>query len=338
MRILFLDIDGVLNSRRFFEVDSKRAHRKARGTAKAQDPVAAIDPVAVAYLNTVVARTGCKIVISSTWRNHHFPEEIAGFLRERGFVGEVIDATPKIERGIEIVPRGEEIAMWLREHPDVVDYAIVDDQDDMGELRYRLVQTTSAEGLGLHEAEQLVRGIGRRHDAHLCKDDYEALATPGTEIHVGTDCGTTVVIWAPPACECMCGTLSTPHERGVPDACEYHEHHCESCHERVPRAAARCPSAKEPEMKDNCNPELRERGETVLITSKIAPEKLTTWVRKVAELSGQRVGWYYHNDRVRMIVCCLGDRAKVETAIAVLLPEHNELFRAAQAMDGKLYN
>lgn len=240
-RVLFLDIDGVLNSRRFFGVSSKSARWKAHGAAKAHDPVANIDPVAVAYLNSVVVRTGCKVVVSSAWRYQHTPEEIAGLLRARGFVGEVVGATPKIERGDEVVPRGDEVAAWLREHPGVESYAIVDDDDDMGALGHYLVQTTREGGLGVAEAEQLARILGRRLDVHLCADDYEALAAPGTTLHVGFGCGTKVVIWAPPASACAgrsrrrtnaeCRTLASITTTTASRATS------------TPRAAARRPSA-----------------------------------------------------------------------------------------------
>ena len=64
----------------------------------------------------------------------------------------------------------------------------------------------------------------------------------------------------------------------------------------------------------------------------------TALVRKIAEQSGQCVGWHYHEDDVRMVVKCLGDRAGVEAVILTLLPEHNALFRAAQAKQGIYYN
>lgn len=92
------------------------------------------------------------------------------------------------------------------------------------------------------------------------------------------------------------------------------------------------------QLQEFCEDNVREYGEIVLVTSTIAPDDLTMLVRKIAEQSGQRVGWHYHEDDVRMVVRCLGDRERVEAVILTLLPEHNDLFRAAQAERGVYYN
>lgn len=38
-----------------------------------------------------------------------------------------------------------------------------------------------------------------------------------------------VAIEGAPEHECMCGTFTEPHERGC-EGCEYHDHHCATCH------------------------------------------------------------------------------------------------------------
>jgi hypothetical protein len=87
---------------------------------------------------------------------------------------------------------------------------------------------------------------------------------------------------------------------------------------------------------DNTELNARERGEIVFVTSLVGPQELTAWVRRVADRSGQLVDWHY--DGARMVVRCRGDRAEAESAILALLPEHNTLFRAAQAARGVFYN
>lgn len=75
--IVFLDIDGVLNSAAFFAVSSKRKFRRAKGTAKQELVLtrdlaafaAMIDKVAMARLNRILTTTGALVVVSSSWRH-----------------------------------------------------------------------------------------------------------------------------------------------------------------------------------------------------------------------------------------------------------------------------
>lgn len=157
-KILFLDMDGVVNSAEWFNVISKRAYRRARGRAKAVGRsrgtfVHMIDPAAVRLLNVIVAggwgTPAAKVVLSSSWRIPWTHRQVQGMLRERGFRGRLIDSTPKSVRpppGQEHA-RGHEIQRWLDRHPSVESFVILDDADDMAHLCPRLVQTTWARGL-----------------------------------------------------------------------------------------------------------------------------------------------------------------------------------------------
>ncbi len=164
MRVLFLDMDGVVNSARYFEVLSKRQYRKARGKAKAEGRerktfVDMIDPDAVPHLNAIVERTGCKVVISSSWRTPWTYAEIESMLRSRGFRGSVIGSTPtKIAASgpPRETQRGTEIQAWLDGYPEVEAFAILDDSDDMAHLLPRLVLTTWARGLEAEHVESVV--------------------------------------------------------------------------------------------------------------------------------------------------------------------------------------
>jgi hypothetical protein len=81
---------------------------------------------------------GVQVVLSSAWRITHTHKEAADAL---GLP--IIDATPNLG-----TKRGEEIAAWLERHPEVTDYAIVDDDGDMlpGQM-HRFVQTSGHEGM-----------------------------------------------------------------------------------------------------------------------------------------------------------------------------------------------
>ncbi len=174
MKILFLDMDGVVNSMQWFEVTSKRAWRKTKGEAKAasrEDLVAfgehMIDPAAVEYLNRIVERTDCKIVMSSSWRNIFALESIRGMLKRAGLAepAAIIDKTPNEDYwAVEDHPptphpyeRGYEIDAWMRENLTTkTAFAILDDGSDMAHLRDKLVRTDLLYGITAADAERAI--------------------------------------------------------------------------------------------------------------------------------------------------------------------------------------
>lgn len=141
MKVLFLDIDGVLNSHRTayafggfpFDVEKHR-HR--------------FDEVAIALVRNVVTAAGAQIVLSSSWRNDKDWERIGP-----GLGLTIMDRTPTLPG-----KRGEEIAVWLQAHPEVESYVILDDDGDMlDEQRERFVQTTHEDGLTYELALRIAR-------------------------------------------------------------------------------------------------------------------------------------------------------------------------------------
>jgi hypothetical protein len=143
MKVLFLDIDGVLNSTDFLQRKAARNGGRVIGTDH-------IDPDAVSRLNTIIAMTDCKVVVSSVWRFNKTPDELYLHLRKHGFVGEVIGSTPQnAKKGYE---RGHEIQEWLdtvgQQFEEPVEcFVILDDDSDMVHLLHRLVKTKFANGL-----------------------------------------------------------------------------------------------------------------------------------------------------------------------------------------------
>jgi hypothetical protein len=129
VKIIFLDIDGVLNSQVWF----KKQHELREQTGEKESwPDGYIDPEAVEILNELVPH--CKFVISSTWRHSTF--NLGELLKKKGFKGEIIGQTPD---GCRCCVRGNEIQSWLKEnvkllgvkyYKDFKDYAIIDDDDD----------------------------------------------------------------------------------------------------------------------------------------------------------------------------------------------------------------
>lgn len=146
LRVVFLDIDGVLNSDRYVR---ERPPAPA-GTFWSVDD---LDPVGIEALNRIVERTGAKFVLSSSWRHHHTLEEITVLFRTRGFVGELIDVTPRLFGE----PRGAEIRTWLcvQTAPPAA-FAVLDDDAATNDLEPFWVRTDPAYGVAASDVERLV--------------------------------------------------------------------------------------------------------------------------------------------------------------------------------------
>ena len=166
MNVLFLDIDGVLNHEHLYRA------RKASGEQWPRHEQW-IDRACVVRLNRVVAATGARVVISSSWRCYlggHEP--VAAVLRECGFAGDVIDATPDLSGRPEgalihrSVDRWDEIEAWLLAHPEVSRYVILDDCA-MNAPHDVFVRTDIEDGLTDADVDRAVR---------VLSDDWQALS------------------------------------------------------------------------------------------------------------------------------------------------------------------
>jgi hypothetical protein len=78
IRLLFLDIDGVMNNNKTI-----REHRARPGMSM---DLAAICPKRVQMLNEILHKTGARLVLSSSWRDYglYGPEKTLVRLREEG--------------------------------------------------------------------------------------------------------------------------------------------------------------------------------------------------------------------------------------------------------------
>ncbi|WP_416048973.1 HAD domain-containing protein [Cupriavidus basilensis] len=142
MKVLFLDIDGVLNSRRTLIAHNGLPH------GFTPDDMGMFDHAAIGLVRDLCKHSGAVVVLSSAWRTHHLVEEVAV-----GLGLPVIDRTPSLAGN-----RGQEIAAWLAEHSAVMVYAIVDDNSDMLESqRAHFVQTSEEEGLSYRDYVALKR-------------------------------------------------------------------------------------------------------------------------------------------------------------------------------------
>ena len=142
MKVIFLDVDGVLNE------DTTPTRTKSR--------VIFIDQDKLLRLKRIVDATGAKIVLSSTWRyDRNDPRFNGDFLELQEAFHHVglgfYSFTPVDAIGIR---RGMEIKAWLGAHPEADCYIILDDElydfEERG-LLPRLVKTEFGDG-GLTDA------------------------------------------------------------------------------------------------------------------------------------------------------------------------------------------
>ncbi len=152
MKVIFLDIDGVLNCQNGY----------VNGFCKYKDYVVGGEkvfhyqqfyPPSKKLLNKLIDETDAKIVISSTWR-HSGIEKLRKIWELENMSGEIIDITPtfrnlKIKDYYKGLPRGLEIDWWLVNNnfkqifwskeeqlkylaeTHIKNYIIIDDDSDM---------------------------------------------------------------------------------------------------------------------------------------------------------------------------------------------------------------
>ena len=151
MKVIFLDIDGVLNSIRWFDnlydTNSSLAY-----------PQSDFDPECVERLNRICDATGAKLVITSDRRVSELIREVLPVV---GVAGEIIGQTLVLFNAT----RGVEIAEWLKGHPEVKQYAIVDDRTDFlqDQLKH-FVNTSDEVGLTDDNASKLIEILNSEED------------------------------------------------------------------------------------------------------------------------------------------------------------------------------
>lgn len=135
MKVIFLDIDGVLNYTQWYVSD------RNPGNLNGQE--GDIDPMCVERVLRIVKETGAKVVISSDWRISW--EGTLMRLEKMGLTRDiVIDKTPELiwtrmtkyeymlsdEDPDYEFSRGREVDLWLEAHPECTNFVIIDDRMD----------------------------------------------------------------------------------------------------------------------------------------------------------------------------------------------------------------
>ena len=146
MKVIFVDVDGVLNSDDFIDK---------------QD----IDIKTVLLLKRAIEETGAKIVMDTSFRYTQSFFKVQEMLLQNGIM---FDKTPFIDN-----ERGKEIKQYLSEHRNIEDYILLDDvvfSDFDDELLSHLIKMddTNTRGIGKglqkKDIEEIIRRFGRKKD------------------------------------------------------------------------------------------------------------------------------------------------------------------------------
>lgn len=144
MKVIFLDVDGVLNS----------TYSDSISTGEKGWMWDTVSEYHLEKLKRIVDKTDAKIVLSSSWRVYHplltgdgeITDELLKILVHKLdiFGLSIYDVTPELRLQI----RGNEIKQWLDNHSEVEKYVIIDDEYD---FRYEqepfVIRTTMTNGL-----------------------------------------------------------------------------------------------------------------------------------------------------------------------------------------------
>ena len=144
-KILFLDIDGVLNT------DRQQWYCQMNSIAPVDKFGYAFDSKAVENLATILEETGAEIVISSSWKFLGL-QTLQKMWKDRNMPGTILYITPDGDN------KGLKIDEWLLKHESQVSgYAIIDDENDMQpEQQEHFVQTNSQFGITLKDADRVM--------------------------------------------------------------------------------------------------------------------------------------------------------------------------------------
>lgn len=111
MKVIFLDVDGVLNSDEYL---NSVIGTNVTGIARE------VDIEKVRLLKQAVNKTGAKIVMTSSIRLSKMGRDLKEILQREGML---VDATPFINE-----ERGREIKAWMKINGGVENFVILDDE------------------------------------------------------------------------------------------------------------------------------------------------------------------------------------------------------------------
>jgi len=157
MKIIFLDIDGVLNIEE--ERDTIPMAISSSGIRYRDFDDIPIERC-VNNLNRVISETGAEIVITSTWRIQHSVLSLMYIFFLCGVKPAYILGRTSYDSNVK---RGEEITEWLKEHPEITNFVILDDDSDMVDLMDHLILIDPEVGLTEADANKAIEMLNKRN-------------------------------------------------------------------------------------------------------------------------------------------------------------------------------
>lgn len=164
MKVIFLDIDGVLNSWNGLI---------PRGGQSLKDIY--IEHIEV--LRWLLKKTDARIVVSSTWRRGRSVDDLRQLLYNYGLPSKyIIDKTPTLG-----TQRGDEIKAWLNNSKEEIEsFVVIDDDGDMDAVEENFVQTKGDYGLTYVEAYQCIKILTGKE---LSLNDVYFMPDPQKDTH-----------------------------------------------------------------------------------------------------------------------------------------------------------
>ena len=160
--ILFLDIDGVLNSQTYANSYTEEEWENLTYFERH------IDNKAIQLINYICDNTKAQVVISSTWRYGRTVEQLQDILNSRGGTFKIIDKTPEYD----IRYRGYEIDAWISKNRskdengdyfEFANYAILD--DDIGDMLMKqcdnIFEINRWTGITKEDADEIIEFLNK---------------------------------------------------------------------------------------------------------------------------------------------------------------------------------
>lgn len=165
MKVLFLDVDGVLNSRETFLRNHEAWQASGEPTKNPRTfgwPMGHLDETLIKRLNCICEKTNCSIVLSSSWRIISQLRDFGSWLQMKGFEypHRLIDRTANLDLTGEENRRGMEIKDWLdrNTYRNISKYVILDDDcyDIINVHPKNLVHTNFVDGITEENVQQAI--------------------------------------------------------------------------------------------------------------------------------------------------------------------------------------
>lgn len=153
MKVIFLDIDGVLCTTNEFLMDKGKFHKKNFVPSFVNMPYP-FNSRCVGVLNEILLKTDAEIVLSSDWRKFWDLKKLDLIFRSSGVIKSPINVTTVDPVSMSWLEknRANEIGEFLLNHREITNWVVIDDLNMRGFMKLtndedRMFVTNSNEGI-----------------------------------------------------------------------------------------------------------------------------------------------------------------------------------------------